>query len=273
MRTSARRFRFVIGCLSIALGCAASTIFDAAKLSAQDVVSDVQIITAGEGPVFKVNGSGPVPVAISSSVGALGVDPNNKSNLLRLLENESIKRELKLTEQQQQGAKRISEEANRQMRDSLREMIQSGKSVRDPAMATMMAENRQKMEGALEEILLPEQLKRIRQLAYQVEIARIGLGESLTDGRLGKEIGVTDNQKQHLSEKAAAIENEVRAAVAKIRAAAQAQLLRELSTEQRQEAEKLLGDYFYYEEPTLEQRVRQQIKANQPAAAPAQGAR
>ncbi len=72
----------------------------------------------------------------------------------------------------------------------------------------LIAESRKQSEAALEEILLPNQLKRIRQLAYQVEIAKLGLSESLTDGRLGKDIGVNDNQKQHLAEKAAAVEAE-----------------------------------------------------------------
>lgn len=197
-------------------------------------------------------------MAIANST-ILGVDPNNKSALFSLLNNESIRRELQLSDEQQQGAKKILDESARKLNDLVRSSIQQGMSLRDAGVAELMAANRQQAEAAIEEILLPDQLKRIRQLAYQVEVSRLGLGPALTSGRLGKEIGVNDNQKQNLSEKAATIEEEARVAIARIRAAAQAKLLSELSTEQRTTAEDLLGNYFLFEEPKFEQRLKQSL--------------
>jgi len=189
----------------------------------------------------------------------LGVDPNNKSALFNLLNNESVRRELQLSEAQQQGAKKILDQSSRKLNELVRNSIQQGRSLRDAGVAELMAANRDEAEAAIEEILLPDQLKRIRQLAYQIEVARSGLGPALTGGRLGKEIGVNDNQKQNLTEKAAAIEEEARLAIIRIRAQAQAKLLNELSSEQRTAAEELLGNYFLFEEPKFEQRLKQSL--------------
>jgi hypothetical protein len=90
-------------------------------------------------------------------------------------------------------------------------------------------------------------------------VAQLGLGDSLTSGRLGKEVDVHDNQKQHLTDKANAIEEEARLAIAKIRAAARDKLLAELAPEQRKKANELLGPYFAYEEPNLAKTIQRQI--------------
>ena len=107
---------------------------------------------------------------------------------------------------------------------------------------------------------MPAQLERVRQLAYQVEIWQEGIGISLTDGRLGSEIGVHEGQKENLADRAAKIEAEARAAIIEIRAKARAKLFKELTPEQRKAAEELLGDYFEYEELSLGQQLRRSLK-------------
>ncbi len=188
-----------------------------------------------------------------------GVDPNNRSALFNLLANESVRRELQLTDDQFKGVQKIQQETQKRMSEVLRANMAAGNP---PAAGVreLMEEGRKTAEGAIEEILLPEQLNRVRQLAYQVEISQLGLGESLTSGRLGKEIDVHEDQKQHLTDKAAAIETETRLAIAKIRAAARAKLLAELAPEQRKKAKELLGPHFEYEELNFAKTLRQRLK-------------
>ncbi|MFO1065737.1 MAG: hypothetical protein U0892_17890 [Pirellulales bacterium] len=216
----------------------------------------------GPGGVTIVGGNGPA-VFSTESFGLGGVNPNNNAAIFNLLSNASVAKELKLTEDQIAGAKKIMTESGTKISQVVRQAMQEGRNMRDIGLRELVQENQKASEAALEEILLPGQLKRLRQIAYQVEVAQIGLSDALTGGRLGTEVGVTDNQKQHITEKAAQIDAEMKLEIARIRAIAQAKLLGELSSEQRQKAEELMGAYFLYEEPTMAQRVRQTMKQRQ----------
>ena len=202
------------------------------------------------------------------SIGGPGnVNPGSRSQLFHLLSNESVRRELKLGDDQYAGVKKINAEAQKRMSELFRSRVMQsdGKgptsiSVGGNELREIMEENQRVAEEAIEEILLPEQLERVRQLAYQVQVAQVGLGEALVNGKLGQEIGVYEDQKQNLTDRAAKIEAEARAAIVKIRAQARAKLFEELSPEQRKKAEELLGDYFEYEEPSLQKQLQESLK-------------
>lgn len=207
------------------------------------------------------------PGATFSIGGPSGFNPGSRSQLFNLLSNESVRRELKLGDDQYEGVKKINAEAQKRMSELFRSQVMQadGKgptsiSVGGSELREIMDENQSVAEEAIEEILLPEQLERVRQLAYQVQVAQVGLGEALVDGKLGQEIGVFDDQKQNLTDRAAKIEAEARAAIVKIRAEARAKLFKELSPEQRKKAEELLGDYFEYEEPSLQKQLQESLK-------------
>lgn len=75
------------------------------------------------------------------------------------------------------------------------------------------------------------------------------MGQAITSGRLANDAGVTENQKANLQLKAARAEAKLAATIKKAIAEAQAEVLSELSTEQRQKAEELLGEpYFFRDE-------------------------
>ena len=222
---------------------------------------------AGQKPQVAVSGG----LAIGGSLGGstmFGVDPNNRSALFNLLANESIRRELQLDDDQYAGVQKIMQESQKRVSEMVRANMASGSNNIGAGLSELMKESRKRAEEAIEEILLPKQLERVRQLAYQVEISQLGLGESLTTGRLGKEIDIHEDQKQHLTDKAAAIEAEARMAIAKIRAAARAKLFAELAPDQRKKAEELLGPHFDYEEPNIAKTLRQRIESAPAAAKP-----
>jgi hypothetical protein len=192
-----------------------------------------------------------------------GVNPNDRSQLFGLLDNESVRSELKLSEQQYAGVKQIMKASQKNLQSAIREMIgQGGGAIRigGDSMKEVIAENQAQAEAAIEEILLPEQMKRVQQLAYQIEISKRGLGECLVSGQLGEEIGVHDDQKQHLTDVAERVAAETAAKIATIKAQAMREVLAELAPEQRKKAEELLGEYFDYKSVTLEERLQKSIK-------------
>lgn len=202
----------------------------------------------------------------SFSLGSPSVDPNSRSQLFNLLANQSIRDELELTDQQYGGVKQILEASQKSMSQLIKSRMtarggDSSVRISGSDFQDLMAENRAKSEEAIEEILLPEQMKRVRQLAYQVEISRSGISESLVNGRLGKEIGVYDDQKEELANRAAKIEKEAKLAILAIKSQARAKLFKELTPDQRKAAEELLGDFFDYEEPSLSQQISRSLKS------------
>ncbi len=242
----------------------------AASSPAQDdqPVSSIQVLSVGSASPDVASG-----VASSITRGfsgggisfqSMGVDPSDRSQLFNLLSNESVRNELKLTEGQFGGVKKIMSEASKRITEMLTQARTQGGGriqLNGGQFGELMKANRAEAEAAIEEILLPEQLDRIRQLAYQIEVSQEGLGESLVNGRLGREIGVHDDQKQSLTDRAAKIEAEARQAILEIQAAARAKLFKELTPEQRKQAEELLGDYFDYQEPSLGQQLRKRMKS------------
>ena len=223
-------------------------------------------------------GQGGIAIAPGNSFsfggGSIGsVNPNNRSQLFQLLTNESVQKELELTEGQLEGAEKILEASRKRMSELVREQLaQNGGGgvirLQGGAFSELMEKNQAEAEAALEEILLPKQLERIKQLAYQVDVAQDGIGEALANGRLGEEIGVYDQQREELLSKAAEIDVELQAAIVKIHAAARAKMFKELTPEQRKKAEELLGEYFHYQEISLNQQIRRsmrQMREAQPA--------
>jgi len=197
-----------------------------------------------------------------------GVNPNSRSQLFQLLSNESVRNELKLSDDQYAGVKGVMKESQQRTQKMIQAAMakqkQSGSSrsfsFGGEDFRNLMAENEAVAEAAIEEILLPEQMTRVKQLAYQIDVEQVGLGISLTEGRLGDDIGVHEGQKQDLLDAAKKIDAETKAAIIRIKAEARAKLFKELTPDQRKQAEELLGDFFQYETLTIQQRIRQSVR-------------
>lgn len=200
------------------------------------------------------------------------VDPNNSSQLFDLLANESVRKELMLSDAQYEGVQLIQNEAQNRLQSAIQEMMTQrkggGNAIRLNAngFREIREANQADAEAAIEEILLPQQLERMRQLAYQVEVSNTGLGKALVDGRLGEEIGVYDKQKEELLRQAEKIDAEMRAAIVRIKAEARKKVFAKLAPDQRKKAEELLGKYFEYEEVSLQQQIRKSINGMRQAA-------
>ena len=233
----------------------------AAHLNAQEIA----VLSVGE--TSTEQGSGKVKDAVRSfafsgpnSISLNGVDPNNATALFNMLSNESVRRELKLTDQQFSSAAEIMQASSRRISELVKANISEGKAFKINGLRELTEELRQEAEGAIEEILLPEQLKRLKQLAYQIDMARSGLTETVVHGKLGQEIGIVEGQKTPLEERAQKIEAKVQAEIARIRQVAREEFLKELNAEQRQKAQQLIGDYFDYQEPSLAQSIKQKLR-------------
>ena len=255
--------RLTITCLALV------ALNSTSHLKAQEAAAiSIGISSDGDGDAGEIaasTGISFISPGSSFSIGSPTANPNSPSALFNLLGNESIRNELELSEAQYGGVQKIMKASQDRMTKMIRTRMMARKEGQSVQLGgadfqDLMDENRVQAEDAIEEILLPEQMTRIRQLAYQVEISREGIGDSLVSGRLGKEIGVYEDQKEELAARAAKIEQEAKMAILAIKSQARAKLFKELTPEQRKKAEELLGDYFEYEEPTLGQQLSKSLK-------------
>lgn len=173
-------------------------------------------------------------------------DPNNKLSLASLLNNPSVAKALGIGEAESQVLKSTLE-ANYGSFNSVRYVRPDG-SLPTSAEEIIAFRDAQhaKSTQLLDEVIAPHQWEKLRQLAYQTEVARIGLGDAFVRGRLGQDVGIVENQKTNISEKSAKIEARLESAITKLLLDAQNELLLELSSEQREKAKKCLGMPFLF---------------------------
>ncbi len=98
------------------------------------------------------------------------------------------------------------------------------------------------------EILDPLQRDRLKEIAYRFEVDKVGIILALTDGFLGKRVGMNKNQIVKLRLRAEKIESKIRDAVTDVKTRSRSELFRELEPLQRIEVEKVLGKPFAFRE-------------------------
>lgn len=175
-------------------------------------------------------------------------DPEKTLDLFNLLAQKAIQEELELSDAEKEGIKKIREEVRSEMREFVRSTEESGTDVRK-ALLTAMKERRQATADAVSELLTPERNQRLKELAYRVETSRIGLANALVFGRLGHVAGIYEGQKTNLIRRGEEILKEAHRDILEIRKRAEADLLKEVTPEQRKAVISAIGEFFEYREP------------------------
>jgi Spy/CpxP family protein refolding chaperone len=110
----------------------------------------------------------------------------------------------------------------------------------------IMQKAQEENEKEIAKILLPHQLKRARQLAFQLSL-RGGAGRSLMGGPLAEQLGVTEKQQEKLRETNEKLEQELRQKIAELRAKAQEELLKVLTSQQQAKFKDMVGEPFEFQ--------------------------
>lgn len=109
----------------------------------------------------------------------------------QLLRIEKVQKEIELTDDQKAELQKIEE----QSRTRMRELFQGGGQDREAA-RQRFEQARQETEKAIEGVLLPNQVKRLKEIRLQV----VGIDGALRDAEVRKELGVTEEQVQKIRE-------------------------------------------------------------------------
>ena len=170
---------------------------------------------------------------------------------------DQVQRELGLVENQIEVADRIISTAKEETRELLlRARDKNAKVARGELLALAIARKRV-ADDAIEEILLPEQLVRLRQIAFRIEVSHMGLANALTYGRLGEEVEIYENQVDSILVKGRDVTQRVTEEINAILKEAEDEILELLAPEQRKKAEDALGPFFQYKDDTVLREIRE----------------
>ncbi len=111
--------------------------------------------------------------------------------MLGLLRNPQVQQELKLTEEQRTKLEQLGD----QFREKFRGLFQELRGLTPEEREKRMAAVNEEVEKELAKVLKEEQLKRLRQIALQVE----GLA-ALARPNIAKEVGITEEQQAKIRE-------------------------------------------------------------------------
>ena len=176
--------------------------------------------------------------------GLLKPNPNSPRDLMELLQNPSVANEVGVDSAALKEIQSKQMELYRERRvtpptDMTNEQQRT-------AFMAKMKEQREALDElikqAIEELLPPEKMERLKQIAYRFEVQKLGFAASLSEGWLADVVETHDAQQATLMRKIGDIEAELQKKVDQLRAEAEAEILAQLTPEQRAKARKALGE-------------------------------
>lgn len=168
-------------------------------------------------------------------------------DVVSLLQNSSVRNELHISNA---TAKAITE-IDEQLTDTLAATtakLGTGNSIGfHDVVATVNASKTIATEN-LRSLLTTSQIDRLSQITYYVEIAYIGLPQAITDGRLGEDIGVHDNQKERLRLRGQEIFSQTAKDIRALKEKLHGEVMHLLTEAQQTKWQQLFGPFFLCED-------------------------
>lgn len=185
----------------------------------------------------------------SGGRGGFGMFGGGQAAGLMLLMNPKVQEELDLVDDQIEDLKSLQEE----MQTAMREMFSGMRDMDPEERRTAMEEMRGKMEkkaeefqAEVDEVLLPHQSKRLKQLAFQTQnrvVGGFGGRGGLSDA-LKEELDITSEQEEKMQSAAEKAQEEMQAEMRKLQSRMEEKVLKELTDEQRKKYKELTGEPF-----------------------------
>ena len=166
--------------------------------------------------------------------------------------NQSVAEELRVTEQERTSIEKYLRNQRGHLELPRVEPRINGQKRSKKELQTALELAHQENEAFINDILDPRQTDRLCQLGYQIEVARLGIAESLNKGFLGKKLQIDPNLVSQLCNKSERIFANAMEEINQLQLQARVDIFRELSPLQRQEVEKVLGKPFIFRDQVLE---------------------
>ncbi len=178
-------------------------------------------------------------------------------DIFSLANNASVQGEIELVDEQMQQIRDINAEFGKKIQEQISEMRlgnmnpDRGRDLSD-LIQRLNAEKQQRMQ----QVLLPHQFDRLRQIALQTRMKRTGEATTLSSGEVAEALGISAEQQEKIKARAEELKKEMEEKIARIKQEAREELLDELTGEQRRKLEEMMGDSFELKTPSMQDRIR-----------------
>ena len=181
--------------------------------------------------------------------GAFGGQGTN----LGLLLNRQVQEELELVDDQLDELREVQQRSGEIMREAFSgiDWRNMDADERQEAMAEVrakMEEDMKDLQKDVDEILLPHQRTRLKQISVQSQSrGRNGVAGALGSAAVAKELGLSEEDIKELEEKNKEVQEKLREKIAKLQKEAEDEVLSVLSSEQRKKYKEMVGDKFDFQ--------------------------
>ena len=172
--------------------------------------------------------------------------------VLGLLQDENVKKELGLVDEQVAKLQALNEKMRAEMGtmfQGLRELPDEKRQAKFEELREKMTARAADMQKQVEAELLPMQVERLKQLNVQNQLRRSGTSDALTGDTLSKELGLTEEDKERVKKVAEAAETELRTKTEQLREEAKQKILSALSPAQQAKFKQLTGTPITFSPP------------------------
>jgi hypothetical protein len=218
------------------------------------VRSGLRIMSAGPGSMNLVGGLGgdfvmPAP------------DPWS------MLNNPSVQKDLELVGDQLKQVQDLQSEFAQQMKEQIGDIKQGGLSPdRFKGLPELMKKLREQQRERMQSVLLPHQIDRLKQVAFQTHLKQAGAEGALSNEKVKEELGITDEQIERLKKRSKEIKAKLVEDMEKLKEKAQQELLMELTADQRAKIKEMTGDKFEPQTKDWAESIQQRTRRSQRTA-------
>lgn len=183
--------------------------------------------------------------------------PFGGGGALDLLQDESVRRELALADEQLGKLRDIQDGLREEMQSQaqgfnfgdLRDLSEEERQERFTEFRERRDEITAKAQKEVDQVLSAQQRERLSQLAVQQQIRLMGVQAALASPVLAEKLNVTDKQKDKLVEKAREVHLKLQEAIEKARQEAQDEIVSVLTPEQQAQLKEMMGSSFVFQTP------------------------
>lgn len=172
-----------------------------------------------------------------------------------LLADEEVRKELEMVDSQYEELQEMNREIQKQAAAQLRDL-----DFGDASWVERLREIRQMAGDKIDNVLLPHQVERLRQLRMQNLLRQRSLVDVITSDPVKTELEVTDEQTKILREEEKKIREELEKKIAKLRMQARDRLLGKLRADQAEKVKMMIGEATGMEAQRKEMQSKKQKK-------------
>jgi len=170
--------------------------------------------------------------------------------VIGLMQLAEVRDEIELSQDQQDELRRLREAVEGEIRDEMQNLFQGMRDMTDEQRQARFAEIQARfqeiakgVEGRLQQVLLPHQFDRLKQIELQSRLQRDGAA-ALTDGELAETLGLSEAQRDEIRQRAEQVQQDLQEKIRQLRLDARNQLLDVLTSEQRAKLNAMMGEEF-----------------------------